>query len=63
MREGDASGIPNASRTEIGDGGGSKRIGGESVEEKVVEKRREERGWAELVAEVEGEGALERGVR
>ncbi|KAK8591082.1 hypothetical protein V6N13_031149 [Hibiscus sabdariffa] len=64
MGERNASGIPNASRPEIGDGGGSKRrIRGESVEKKVVQKRRQERGGAELVAEMEGERTLQRGVR
>lgn len=64
MGEGDTGGVTEAGGAEVGDGGGAEGgVGGEDVEEEVVEKRGEESGGAELVSQVEGERALQGGVR
>lgn len=64
MGEGDAGGVTDAGSAEIGDGSGAEGgVGGEGVEEEVVEKRGEERGRAELVPEVERQRPLQRRVR
>jgi hypothetical protein len=56
--EADAGGVAGVGREEVGDDGGAERgVRGERGEEEVVEERGEERGGAELVGEVEGEGA------
>lgn len=64
MREGDAGGVTLAGGAEIGDGGGAEGgVGGEGVEEEVVEEGGEERRGAELVAEVERQRPFQRRVR
>ena len=58
VREPDAGGVAGAGGEEVGDDGGAEGgVRGERGEEEVVEERGEEGGGAELVGEVEGEGA------
>ncbi|CAL9768371.1 unnamed protein product [Musa acuminata subsp. burmannicoides] len=64
MGEVGAGGVAMAGREEVGDDGGDEGgRGGEGLEEEVVEQGGEEGGGAELVGEVEGEGACEGRVR
>jgi hypothetical protein len=61
--EAGAGRVPGAHGEEVGDGGGADGgVRGEGADEEVVEERGDEGGGAELVGEVEGEGALKRGV-
>lgn len=62
--EGNAGGVTEAGSAEVGDGGGAEGgVVGEDAEEEIIEKRGEQGGGAELVAQVEGERALQGGVR
>lgn len=64
MSEGNASRVADTGGAEVSDGGCAEgRIGGEGIEEEVVEERGEEGGGAELVSEMEGEGARQGGMR
>ena len=59
VREARAGGVPGPRGEEVGGGGGADgRVRGERGDEEVVQERGEQRGGAELVGEVEGEGYL-----